>query len=173
MYLVLCEDEPEFAEELGRELKGFFEKKKWSVKSADGSGYEEDTEPTKTKKQYYMTVGAVFVVMLLLNGVLFYSSKCSGEYLQSENVWGVSQYVKASDYSKRRLLIEELPENPEQAMEKLRATSKCRPFCRSFKKLSTMYPPTSSRIKFVRLNFNAVIIPRFSPSTGTTSASFA
>lgn len=76
----------------------------------------------KTKKQYYMAVGAVFVVMLLLNGVLFYSSKCSGEYLQSENVWGVSQYVKASDYSKRRLLIEELPENPEQAMEKLRAT---------------------------------------------------
>ncbi len=50
MYLVLCEDEPEFAEELGRELKGFFEKKKWSVKSADGSGYEEDTEPMKTKK---------------------------------------------------------------------------------------------------------------------------
>lgn len=39
MYLVLCEDEPEFAEELGRELKGFFEKKEIECEiSCCGSG---------------------------------------------------------------------------------------------------------------------------------------
>lgn len=75
----------------------------------------------KGKKQYYLMVSIVFSVLLLLNGILFYSTKCSGEYLQSENVWGVSQSVKASDYRKRQQIIEGLPEDTETAIAQLQA----------------------------------------------------
>ncbi len=71
----------------------------------------------KRKRQYYLVIGIAFPVLLLLNGILFYSAKCSGEYLQSENVWGVSQSVKASDYIRRQQIIDSLPEEPEKALE--------------------------------------------------------
>lgn len=70
----------------------------------------------KIKKKYVLFVAIVFLFLLLLNGVLFYSAKCSGEYLQSENVWRISQSVKARDYIKQQQIIAALPKDPEQAL---------------------------------------------------------
>ena len=40
----------------------------------------------KRKRQYYLLLGILLPLLLFLNGVLFYSMKCTGEYMQSENV---------------------------------------------------------------------------------------
>lgn len=68
------------------------------------------------KKKYVLFVAIMVLFLLLINGVLFYSAKCSGEYLQSENIWGISQSVKASNYIKQQQIIGALPEDPKKAL---------------------------------------------------------
>lgn len=71
----------------------------------------------KKKRQYVLFIGMVFSALLLLNGILFYSAKCSGEYLQSKNVWGVSQSIKVGDYVRQQQIIDSLSDDPEKALE--------------------------------------------------------
>lgn len=75
----------------------------------------------KTKRRYMLFIGIALPALLLLNGLLFYSAKCSGEYLQSENVWGTLQSVRARDYKKQQQIIDVLPEEPERALEEIDA----------------------------------------------------
>ncbi len=70
----------------------------------------------KQKRQFYFLLALLFPVMLFLNGVLFYSMKCTGEYMQSENVWGVKQSIKVRDYERQKQILKNLPEDPEDAM---------------------------------------------------------
>lgn len=69
----------------------------------------------RRKRQFYLWVLAVLPVLLVLNGLLFYSVKCNGEYLQSRNVWGMSQSVKVGDFVRREQIINSLSEDPEAA----------------------------------------------------------
>lgn len=75
----------------------------------------------KAKRRYVLFIGIAFSALLLLNGLLFYSAKCSGEYLQSENIWGSLQSVRAMDYKKQQQIIDVLPEDTEKALEEIDA----------------------------------------------------
>lgn len=75
----------------------------------------------KTKRRYMLFIWIALPALLLLNGLLFYSAKCSGEYLQSENVWGTLQSVRAKDYRKQQQIIGLLPEDPAKALEEIDA----------------------------------------------------
>jgi len=70
----------------------------------------------KHKKQFYFSMALLFPVMLFLNGVLFFTMKCTGEYMQSENVWGVKQSIKVGDYARQRQILKNLPEDSEAAL---------------------------------------------------------
>ncbi len=70
----------------------------------------------KRKRQFYFFLALLFPVMLLLNGVLFYSMKCTGEYMQSENVWGMKQSIRVGDYKRQKQIIGNLPEDAEAAI---------------------------------------------------------
>jgi len=70
----------------------------------------------KQKKQFYFFLALLLPLMLFLNGVLFYSVKCTGEYMQSENVWGVKKSVKVGDYARQKQIIKNLPEDTEAAL---------------------------------------------------------
>ncbi len=71
----------------------------------------------KRKKQFYLCITVLFLLLIFLNGALFYSMKCTGEYMQSENVWGVMKSVKVGDYIRQQQIIGTLPESPEQALK--------------------------------------------------------
>ncbi len=70
----------------------------------------------KQKRQFYFFLALLFPVMLLLNGVLFYSMKCTGEYMQSENVWGMKQSIRVGDYKRQKQIIGNLPEDAKAAV---------------------------------------------------------
>ncbi|MBQ8549325.1 MAG: sensor histidine kinase [Lachnospiraceae bacterium] len=70
----------------------------------------------KRKRQFYFFLALLLPVMLFLNGVLFYSMKCTGEYMQSENVWGMKQSVKVGDYARQKQILKNLPEDSEAAL---------------------------------------------------------
>lgn len=59
----------------------------------------------------------MFLLLAGLNGILFYSTQCSGEYLQSKNVWGEQSSIKAKDYIKQKQIINKLPDDQEEALE--------------------------------------------------------
>lgn len=70
----------------------------------------------KRKRQFYFFLALLLPVMLFLNGVLFYSMKCTGEYMQSENVWGVKQSIRVGDYARQKQIISNLPEDAGEAV---------------------------------------------------------
>lgn len=69
----------------------------------------------KRKRQYYLLLGILLPLLLFLNGVLFYSMKCTGEYMQSENVWGVKKSVKVGDYARQKQIMNNLPGDIKEA----------------------------------------------------------
>ncbi len=69
----------------------------------------------KRKRHFYLWVLPVLLVLTALNGALFYSAKCNGEYLQSRSVWGMPQSVKVGDFVRREQIINGLSEDPEAA----------------------------------------------------------
>ncbi len=75
----------------------------------------------KIKRRYMLLIWIALPALLLLNGFLFYSAKCSGEYLQSENVWGTLQSIRARDYRKQQQIIELLPKDLAKALEEVDA----------------------------------------------------
>ena len=70
----------------------------------------------KQKRQFYFFLALLLPVMLFLNGVLFYTMKCTGEYMQSENVWGVKQSIRVGDYARQKQIIGNLPEDADAAV---------------------------------------------------------
>ena len=69
----------------------------------------------KRKRQYYLFLGILLPLLLFLNGVLFYSMKCTGEYMQSENVWGVKKSVKVGEYARQKQIMNNLPGDIKEA----------------------------------------------------------
>lgn len=72
-------------------------------------------------KHYLPFASGVLLLLLVLNGILFYSTKCAGEYLQSENVWGISESVRVENYIRQQEIIRNLPEDPEKTLVALDA----------------------------------------------------
>ncbi len=70
----------------------------------------------KRKVRFYLCGLLLLPVLLLVNGILFYSTKCGGEYLQSENVWGVHKSIRVGDFKRQQQIIGSLPEDPEEAL---------------------------------------------------------
>lgn len=70
----------------------------------------------KQKRQFYFFLALLFPVMLFLNGVLFYSMKCTGEYMQSENVWGTKRSIRVGDYERQKQILSNLPEDTDAAV---------------------------------------------------------
>ncbi len=70
----------------------------------------------KQKRQFYLFLALLLPVLLFLNGVLFYTMKCTGEYMQSENVWGVKRSIRVGDYARQKQIIGNLPEDAEAAV---------------------------------------------------------
>lgn len=70
----------------------------------------------KRKVRFYLCGLLLLPVLLLINGFLFYSTKCDGEYLQSENVWGVKKAIRVGDYRRQQQIVNSLPKDPETAL---------------------------------------------------------
>lgn len=70
----------------------------------------------KQKLPLYLAYFTLIAVMAVLNGILFYSSKCSVEYLQTRSVWGQSDSVRLSDDRRQKHLLTTLPEDPVKAL---------------------------------------------------------
>lgn len=69
----------------------------------------------RRERQFYLWVLLMLPILLCFNGILFYSTKCNGEYLQSRNIWGVSESVKVGDFIRRQQIIDNLSEDLEVA----------------------------------------------------------
>ena len=67
------------------------------------------------KRKLYLMLGLMILCVAFLNGILFYSTKLSMEYVQSKNVWGVTQSIRLSDYRRQLYLLSELPKDPAEA----------------------------------------------------------
>ena len=70
----------------------------------------------KRKVRFYLCGLLLLPVLLLVNGILFYSTKCGGEYLQSENVWGVRKAIRIGDFKRQQQIVNSLPKDPEEAL---------------------------------------------------------
>lgn len=71
----------------------------------------------KTKQRMVLLLGIMLGILLLLNGVLFYSVKCAGGFLQSKNVWGNATSIKLDDYERQQKIIANLPQDPKEALK--------------------------------------------------------
>ena len=71
------------------------------------------------KRKTYLLPALIILVTTLFNGILFYSTKCSVEYMQTKNVWGASQFLRLSDYRRQQKLLSQLPKDPSRAEESL------------------------------------------------------
>lgn len=69
----------------------------------------------KTRKQLYLLSLVLVLLITVLNGILFYTSKCSVDYLQTKNIWGQSDSVKVTDYKRQKQLLSSLPSDTVQA----------------------------------------------------------
>ena len=69
------------------------------------------------KRKLTLTIGALILCVTLLNGILFYSTKLSLEYLQTQSVWGISQSVRLVDYHRQTQILSALPKDPSEAQE--------------------------------------------------------
>ena len=69
------------------------------------------------KRKLTLTLGALILCVALLNGILFYSTKLSLEYLQTQSVWGISQSVRLVDYYRQAKILAALPKDPSEAQE--------------------------------------------------------
>lgn len=69
----------------------------------------------KTRKNLYLVMLISAVLLIVFNGILFYSTKCTGEYLQTVNVWGVSSSIRQADFNRQKQLIRNLPGDMKEA----------------------------------------------------------
>ena len=69
------------------------------------------------KRKLTLTMGALILCVTLLNGILFYSTKLSLEYLQTQSVWGISQSVRLVDYHRQTQILSALPKDLYEAQE--------------------------------------------------------
>jgi len=70
----------------------------------------------KTKRGFYSLQWILIAAILILNGLMFYMMHCTGEYLQSTDVWGNTQTVMHSGFMSRLRMLKELPEDTSAAL---------------------------------------------------------
>lgn len=72
------------------------------------------------KKRAYMVLPLViFLVTVLLNGIVFYSTKCNTEYLESTNYLGETQSISRQSMLMQKQILENLPEDKKEAIKYL------------------------------------------------------
>lgn len=74
----------------------------------------------KTKSALFALMTGWVAFILLLNGLLFYSTKCSDEYLQTVNVWGEKSSIKLADFKRQQQIMASLPQDPAAALTRIR-----------------------------------------------------
>lgn len=62
----------------------------------------------RRRSGYYIGVTALAVLAVVVNAFIFYFSNCSGEYVQSVDVWGRTQTESVAGLRRRELLLERL-----------------------------------------------------------------
>lgn len=75
----------------------------------------------KNRSQLLFSCIALLTVMLLFNAGLFYSTRCSVDYLQTKSVWNQYDSVKFSDYRRQKQLLATLPTDSEQSISAIQA----------------------------------------------------
>lgn len=85
----------------------------------------------KTKRGFLSLQVAIIAAVILLNCLMFYMMHCSGEYLQSTDVWGNTQTVSHSGFQTRLRMLKAIPadislalEQAEQTIERIEAAEK-------------------------------------------------
>ena len=73
----------------------------------------------KTKRRFFALQTTVIVAFTVLNMLLFYLIHCSGEYIQSRDVWGKTQTIRRTDLASRQKLLNTLPREETQAVAEL------------------------------------------------------
>jgi len=76
----------------------------------------------KTKRGFYSLQWILIAAILILNGLMFYMMHCTGEYLQSTDVWGNTQTVMHSGFMSRLRMLKELPEDTSAALLQVEQT---------------------------------------------------
>lgn len=82
----------------------------------------------KTKRGFMSLQVVILAAVILLNGLMFYMMHCSGEYLQSTDVWGNTQTVSHSGFQSRQRMLKAIPADislalaqTEQTIERIEA----------------------------------------------------
>lgn len=85
----------------------------------------------KTKRGFLSLQVVIIAAVILLNCLMFYMMHCSGEYLQSTDVWGNTQTVSHSGFQTRLRMLKAIPvdislalEQAEQTIERIEAAEK-------------------------------------------------
>ncbi len=73
----------------------------------------------KNKKLFLLSVISIFLLILLFNGLIFYFTKCNGEYLESRDLWGNTQSIQKVRLNKQMNLLRNLSEDKEEALLQL------------------------------------------------------
>ena len=76
----------------------------------------------KTKRGFFILLEIIVPAVILLNGLLFYMMHCSGEYLQSTDVWGSTQTISHAEFKNRLSMLETLPSEAETALAEVEQT---------------------------------------------------
>ncbi len=76
----------------------------------------------KTKRGFLSLQVIIIAAVIILNCLMFYMMHCSGEYLQSTDVWGNTRTVSHSGFQSRLKMLEGLPSDSLAALSKVEQT---------------------------------------------------
>ena len=76
----------------------------------------------KTKRGFMSLQVVILAAVILLNCLMFYMMHCSGEYLQSTDVWGNTQTVLHSGFQNRLRMLKAIPADVSAALTQAEQT---------------------------------------------------
>jgi len=76
----------------------------------------------KTKRGFMSLQVVIIVAAIVLNCLMFYMMHCSGEYLQSTDVWGNTQTVSHSGFQSRQRMLKAIPADVSVALAQAEQT---------------------------------------------------
>ena len=76
----------------------------------------------KTKRGFLSLQVVILAAVMVLNCLLFYMMHCSGEYLQSTDVWGHTQTVSHSGFQNRLRMLKVIPADTSAALTQAEQT---------------------------------------------------
>ena len=76
----------------------------------------------RTKRGFISLQVVIIVAAIVLNCLMFYMMHCSGEYLQSTDVWGNTQTVPHSGFQSRQRMLKAIPADVSAALAQAEQT---------------------------------------------------